>query len=110
MQILDEGHKYLLDDNKSESNTNILTFFKDSEINVSGYAGTTNQEVIRALINRVQYLEKQLPNEVNKDIIKHLRIALILHEKRHLDRLIDKDLPVEKLEVFKDGHIVRLNQ
>ena len=83
---------------------------KDKNINENSYDGTTNQEVIRALIDRVIFLDTQVPNKYNKEIIFCLRKALILHEKRHLDRLVDKELPVEKLKAQKDGHIVKCHK
>lgn len=110
MKILDSGHVFLLDDNKANTKTNKLIFYKDSKIHKSGHNGTTNQEVLRALISRVLYLDKQIPCDVNKEIIFHLRKALILHEIRHLNRLIEKSLPVENIEVQKSGHIVKCHK
>ena len=105
MKVLDQGHKYSLKNNKTDGEI-ILTFYKDEKINGSGYEGTTNQEVLRCLIDRVKFLDKQLPHPVNSKIIKHLRSAIVLHEQRHLDRLLDKDVEVEELKTFTDSHIV----
>lgn len=105
MKILDNGHKYLLEDNKTKIDNEILTFFKDEDINGSGYEGTTNQEVIRALIHRVKFLDNQKPNDLNIKIIKHLRYALVLHEMRHLERLVDKDMDIENIECNKTHFI-----
>lgn len=107
MEVIDRGHTYLLDDNKSTTKTNTLVFYKDIKINNNGYNGTTNQEVLRALIDRINFLNEQVPDKINKDIIYHLRKALILHEQRHLDRLLEKGYPIENLKKFKDGHIVK---
>lgn len=107
MKILDKGHKYELKNNKTEGVT-ILTFYKDEKINGNGYEGTTNQEVLRCLIDRVKFLDKQQPHPVNTKIIQHLRSVIILHEQRHLDRLLDKDIEVENLKTFSDSHIVTL--
>lgn len=106
MKVLDDGHKYLLDDNKSNTQTNTLIFFKDKEINGDGYNGTTNQEVIRSLIDRVKFLHNQVPSDYNDKIIFHLRKALILHEQRHLDREIEKNKPVENIIPFDSGHFI----
>ena len=105
MDILDKGHKYRLSDNKSETNSNTLTFYKDASINLMGYEGTTNQEVIRALIDRVQFLDAQIHHQFNDRIIKHLRMALVLHEMRHLERLVDHGTAVEKIPAL-NGHFV----
>lgn len=105
MKVLDKGHKYSLKNNKTDGEV-ILTFYKDEIINGSGYDGTTNQEVLRCLIDRIKFLDKQLPHEVNSKIIQHLRSAIILHEQRHLDRLLDKGIDVENLKTFADSHTV----
>lgn len=110
MKVLDPGHLFLLDLNKNNTGSPIeLRFYKDKEINGnSHYDGTTNQEVLRALISRVQFLDKQKHHPNNDEIIKCLRKALILHEQRHLDRLLEKGIDVENLETFSDSHIVKL--
>lgn len=105
MKTLDRGHKYLLQDNKATTTTE-LTFFKDEKINGSGYAGTTNQEVLRALIDRVKFLNVQVPSEINDRIIRNLREALILHEIRHLERLLDRGETIELIKTKQSGHFV----
>lgn len=106
MRILDPGHKYQLQDINSESSSNTLIFYKDGSLNWDGenYAGTCNQEVLRALINRVKFLDLQLEHWVNNQIIHHLRNALILHEIRHLERLLDKNIEVEDIPTHLNGH------
>jgi hypothetical protein len=106
MKVIDKGHEYLLQNNKTLSGGTGLTFFKDATINSNGYAGTTNQEVLRALIDRVKFLDKQVPHAGNQDIIYHLRQALILHEMRHLQRLVDKGEAVELIKINKNGHFI----
>lgn len=107
MKVLDEGHTYKLQDNKKPTETTTIQFFKDSKINGgSDVSGTTNQEVLRALINRIQFLDKQVPHAVNAEIVLHLRKALILHEQRHLDRLVEKGVAVELIEAKNTGHFV----
>lgn len=72
--------------------------------------GTNNQEVIRMLIDRVQYLDAQLPWPGNNEIIHHLRMALILHESRHLERLVERGLlKPENPPVGTDGHFIYLD-
>ena len=109
MKVLNQGHVYKLNNNKSPSHT-ILTFFKDEKINGEGFDGTTNQEVLRALIDRIKFLDSQKPHPVNDEIINCLRKAIVLHEQRHLDRLLEKGVEIENLETFNDSHIVRLKQ
>ena len=105
MKIIDRGHKYRLNNLKTNGNQ-LICFYKDGKINnTKTKKGTSNQEVLRVLIDRVSFLEKQKHHYLNKRIIKHLRKALILHEMRHLDRKVDKNTKVEKLFLGKDGHI-----
>jgi hypothetical protein len=106
MKIIDPGHRYKLRDNKSLSESTELVFFKDSDINGSGYPGTTNQEVIRALIDRVQFLNSQLPHRFNSEIIDCLRRALALHEMRHIERLVERGFSVEAIPAQKSGHFI----
>ncbi len=106
MKVIDEGHKYHLKTlDGIESDVEKLTFvrrFRDSD----NYPGTTNQEVLRALINRVEFLNDEVPWEGNKEILKHLRMALVLHESRALMRKVEKDqLKPELVKCAdKDGH------
>ena len=106
MECLDAGHTYLLDDNKKPSKTTIITFFKDEKINGDGYDGTTNQEVLRALIDRVEFLDNQVQSPYTDRILNHLRMALILHEARHLERLVERGERIEDIIPKKTGHFV----
>lgn len=68
-------------------------------------AGTNNQEVLRVLINRVQFLESEMHWDGNDKILYHLRAALVLHEARHLERLVERgELKSELVETGDDGH------
>ena len=107
MKILDEGHKYLLKLNGQEKEEIELTFYKDSAINGNGYDGTTNQEVLRALIDRVKFLNKQNPHRFNDEIIYHLRQALALHEMRHIERCVEENYPIENVKlVGSNDHFI----
>ena len=104
MKIVDKGHKYKLKNLKTKGHQTIC-FYKDGEINnTKTKKGTSNQEVLRILIDRVLFLEKQKHHYLNKKILKHLRKALVLHEMRHLDRKADKNIEIEKIILDKDGH------
>lgn len=106
MKVIDKGHKYVLDDNKTPTQTTTITFYKDEEINGYGYNSTTNQEVLRAVIDRVKFLDEQEPHLANKNIIRYLRWAIVLHEQRHLERLVDRNEAIELIPVKKSGHFV----
>ena len=104
MKILDKGHKYKLKNLKTKNNQT-LCFYKDGKINQSKTKkGTSNQEVLRVLIDRVLFMENQKHHYLNKKILKHLRKALVLHEMRHLDRKVDKLVNVENIYLGEDGH------
>lgn len=104
MKIIDRGHKYKLNNLKTNGNQ-LICFYKDGKINnTKTKKGTSNQEVLRVLIDRVSFLEKQKHHYLNKRIIKHLRKALVLHEMRHLSRKVDKNVDIENISLEKDGH------
>lgn len=49
--------------------------------------GTTNEEVLKVLINRVQYLNGKFPCRENSIVITKLEEALMWLEKRTRDRI-----------------------
>ena len=69
--------------------------------------GTTNQEVLKAIIARVKFLDSQVRWELNDQIIWHLRMAIVLHEARALIRKTEKgQLLPEQLPIAQDGHFI----
>ena len=52
--------------------------------------GTTCQELIRILIDRIQFLDKEVPSEFNDKIVHHARMMLINFEARALIRKTEK--------------------
>lgn len=74
MQVVEEGHGYLI---KGGS----LWFIK----RVNGESireGTTNEEVLEVLIDRLRYLQGKLPCLENADALEHLKAALYILEER----------------------------
>ncbi len=111
MRVIERGHIYELA-NKGEG-TQLLTFIKNLPENGVNHDGVQCQEVLRALIDRVLDLNSQLPCHENIDIISHLRSALILFEKRAVQRMLEKSYKligkkVEELPVKENGHIFAL--
>ena len=49
--------------------------------------GTTNEEVLEALINRMNFLDGKFPCRENSIVITHLETALLWLEKRTNDRI-----------------------
>lgn len=95
MKVLDEGHDYLLE-NYDGSGTQRLTFMKREgpgyPFNVGYYPGTNCQEVLRVLLNREKYLNKQIPCDDNLRIIAHLRRSFLEFERRGAIRHGDIEL------------------
>src|SRR6188768_3781183 len=93
MEVIDPGHKYklLTLDGQLEQ---VLTFVKrhDSQDparfpgNTESYPGTTMQSVIRALLERMGYLQNQIPHPNNELVVRRLRECLWLLEARAAER------------------------
>ena len=87
MKVIDPGHKYLLDSIDGGGPV-VLTFVKrDSPPekypgNVGHYPGTQTQEVLRALIERSLYLQRQQPCPETASLIELLRRGLWVLEAR----------------------------
>jgi len=90
MKVLDPGHSYglrVLDwpyvDQEPQS---ILMFVKREGSkypgNTRAHSGTTSQEVLRALIDRAKYVNKQTPCPETEAAIGLLNTALLLFEMR----------------------------
>lgn len=89
-RTLDPGHKYMLFQLDAEVHRDfmaqILTFVKRQGLgfpgNTSAYRGTTLQAVMHAMIDRIEYLDKQIKAWENQVIIDHLCESLWLLEHR----------------------------
>ncbi len=92
MRVIDPGHYYVLDDLDHEAadwqlKPARLWFVKRIGEKFPGnrepsHSGTTTQEVIRALIDRTQYVDNQRPDPTNQVVIASLRAALVELEVR----------------------------
>jgi hypothetical protein len=104
MKVIDPGHVYHVNNYDGDGSQEI-TFVKRFR-NTDNHEGTINQELLRVLIDRVQFLDAEAPWEGNKDILHHLRMALVLHESRALFRKVAKGefLPELVDTNDKDGH------
>lgn len=87
MKVLDPGHMYLLDEFDGPG-VQVLRFVKrcDPPVeypgNTGSYPGTLTQEVLRALIDRAEYVERQKHCEENVEVIDMLRRCIFLLELR----------------------------
>lgn len=106
MKVIKPGHIYELDHLDGNS-TQKLYFVNRNPGQES--EGTTNQEVLRALIDRVKFLDNQVPWELNEQIIKHLQMAIALHEARAILRKVEKGkLDIEYVELNPDDQHIRI--
>jgi hypothetical protein len=104
---LDPGHRYELDNLESDTKT-ILQFMKDPKLHGGdGADGPTCQEVLRAVIDRVQELDRERPWEGNATIVYDLRHAIAGFEARALLRRVEKEgLEIERALLAADGHLL----
>lgn len=102
MQIKERGHIYQLESIDGECNQTIMFV---NRVEGKEHPGTLNQDVIRILIDRVQYLETEVHWDGNDKIIHHLRMALVLHEARVLERKTQQGkIAPEGIQIDYDGH------
>lgn len=101
MNIIEAGHKYTISDKC------FIQFIKTDGSAEENFEGVISQDIIRILIDRQKYLQDKLPCDNNLKILKYLRLALIEFEKRHLDRLLEKDIDVENIPTINGIHFVR---
>lgn len=100
MEVLTVGHKYeLANFENKEAQGQILQFIeKDTDPSGVGMAGdgvtlytvndgTTNEEVLEMLIDRMKYLQSKFPCKENACCITHLEESLMWLEKRTRDRV-----------------------
>jgi len=90
MKALTPGHRYLLDDyryNEEQNGHQILQFFhRDAGGNVL-HNGTTNEEVLSMLIDRMQHLSERVPSRESSIVITKLEECLMWLSKRTADRV-----------------------
>lgn len=101
LKILDPGHKYELEvyDAGNPDHTEIAFLKREGKgfpFNKGSFPGTNCQEVLRALIDRTEYLNKQVPCAETEAIIAQLKAALFLFESRAA-RVHDKTLSLSDL-------------
>ena len=88
MKILTNGHNYELESFEG-TNPQRIQFIEKEPIagNLETINdGTTNEEVLRVLIDRMNYLQDKFPCRENKYVIFALEEALVWLEQRTADR------------------------
>lgn len=94
MKTYVEGHSYELEnfENKNLPGQKLQFIHKepketDSKQLVTISDGTTNEEVLEVLINRMQFLNKKFPCRENSIVITKLEESLMWLNKRTQDRI-----------------------
>lgn len=94
MKIKDPGHLYEVE-NLGESTVQEISFIKkeldpdktDGSLRTV-VSGTTNEEVLKVIIDRIQILNGKFPCRENSIVITKLQEALMWLEKRTADRVV----------------------
>lgn len=108
MRVIVPGHRFALANLKTKGET-ILQFYQDPELHpVDGLVeGTSTQEVVRAVLSRVQVLDLEKPWPRNGRIVQLGREMLAEMEMRALFYKVQKgELPIERCPVGDDGHLI----
>lgn len=96
MKTITEGHLYALDSFEGTITQRLQFIHKMPKTGANGSElktimdGTTNEEVLKVLINRMQYLQNKMACEENAIVIIKLKESLMWLEKRTRDRLTRK--------------------
>jgi hypothetical protein len=89
MVVVDPGHEYLLTSLDGDQE-NRLVFVKREGIgypgNVGHHPGTTMQEVLRALVERANYVNNQIRHEDTTTATELMMLAVYYLEKRAAER------------------------
>lgn len=115
MKILEKGHIYELGylDDKGDTIADLTPAVMQNQKQLvfvnrepgHEHSGTQTQEVLRALIDRTYHCDHCMPSELNGPIIYHLRMALVYHEMRALERKAEKGYyDPEDVSTGGDGH------
>ena len=89
MKVIDPGHLYELDSYDGEDHQWLMFFKREGSKypgNVGINPGTNIQDVLRVLIDRVQYLNNQVPCSQNLRVLSALRVSIIFLEERAAER------------------------
>lgn len=94
MKVITEGHKYELENFEKKDQPGQVIKFIQKEVAEESFGsffaihdGTTNEEILKVLINRMNYLQKQSPCRENAIVITKLEESLMWLEKRTRDRI-----------------------
>jgi len=92
MEIIKVGHSYGLKDFESGEHIQEIHFIYKKPVAdgstemVTVNPGTTNEEVLEVLLDRMEHLNKKFPDKWNYQAILHMRLALEALETRTAER------------------------
>lgn len=89
MKTLDPGHRYLVDSYDGGKPFEITFMKREGKGypgNVGHHSGTNCQELLRVLIDRIMYLNRQIAHKNNVASLRKLREVLWLFEDRAAER------------------------
>ena len=94
MKIITDGHKYELQNFKEKNQPGqIIQFIEKIPVSEGSTElktvndGTTNEEVLEMLINRLNYLQTKFPCKENAVAITHIQTGLLWLKERTTNRL-----------------------
>ncbi len=92
MKVIRSGHRYQLENFESNSECQEIQFIEKEPVEEGStelatvFDGTTNEEVLKVLIDRMQYLQGKFPCRENAIVITKLEESLMWLDKRTNDR------------------------
>lgn len=93
MQVLRPGHKYHLQNfHNPNAPGQVIQFIEKAPTGEPGgklqttYDGTTNEEILKMLIDRMQFLHDKFPSEETACSMSHLKSALYAQQSRTYER------------------------
>lgn len=92
MKILVPGHRYVADNFEAKENGQTIQFIQKEPISEGSTEmttvsdGTTNEEVLEVLLDRLNFLNKKFPCRENALAITHIEIARNFLFQRTRDR------------------------
>jgi hypothetical protein len=90
METITDGHVYKLKSFEDENTFQVIQFIHKGSTTKEGFTtihdGTTNEEVLEMLIDRMQYLQAKFPCRENAIVITKLEESLLWLNKRTTDR------------------------
>ena len=91
MKVLVEGHRYSLNGFEDPATNQVIQFIQKEPVGTKGDLetisdGTTNEDLLEVLIDRMKFLQDKFPCRENAIVITKLEESLMWLNKRTADR------------------------